>query len=142
MNVFQAIGGALGDAHWFVKHKNYAEMHGVLNSLGTALRDWLPHNDGYFFNTNLLVDDSEPGRLVFETRTAAPSAQAMSREYRTVVKAHPEDPMSVMVATIQTKGLSIPPGERAEVLGAIESKFAEAMLKTLGDDDDEGVSHE
>ena len=73
MNVFQAIGGALGDAHWFVKHKNYAEMHGVLTSLGTALRDWLSHNDGHFFNTNLLVDDSEPGRLVFETRTAVPS---------------------------------------------------------------------
>lgn len=140
MNVFQAIGGALGDVHWFVEHKNYAEMRGVLNSLSTALQDWLPHNDGHFFNTNLLVDDSEPGRLVFETRTAAPSARATSREYRTAVKAHLEDPMSVVVATIQTKGLPIPPGERAEILGAIESKFAEAMLKTL--DDDEGVSHE
>ena len=140
MNVFQAIGGALGDAHWFVEHKNYAEMYGVLNSLGTALQDWLPHNDRHFFSTNLLIDDSEPGRLVFETRTALTAPRAMSREYRTVVKAHPEDPMSVVVATIQIKGPPAPPGERAEILVAIESKFAEAMLKTL--DDDEGVSHE
>lgn len=140
MNVFQAIGGALGDARRFMERKNYAEMHGVLNSLGTVLQDWLPYNGGHFFNTNLLIDDSVPGRLVFETRTASTAPRAMSREYRTVVKVHPENPISVVAATIQIKGPPILPGERAEILGAIEAGFTEAMLKTL--DDDEGASHE
>ena len=128
MNVFTAISSAIQDAQRASEKRDYAQMHGILNSLGAAVREWAPYNDGHFFNTNLFVDESVPGRVVFETRTGASAPKMMARKYRTVV----QDRGGKITATaMQLEGPSIPSGNRAEVLNGIEESFELSMSREL-----------
>ena len=132
MNVFKAISDAVQDSHRFHAERKFAEKQGVLDSLGSALQDWLPYNDGYFYHTYLLPDESVPGRLVFDTHTMtskSPMTAALARRYRTVVKE------GLSAITLQMQGPPTLPGERAQVLEAIENRFIERMSRELPEDE-------
>lgn len=133
MRVFEAINGAVKDIMAAAERREFAEMHGILNSLGQATQEWLPYNDGYFYRSYLLTDDSVPGRLVFDTTTLPPEfpARAAMRRYRTVVHPGP------VAASIQIEGPPALPGERAQLLGAIEKGFIEALSRELPDETEE-----
>ena len=108
-------------------------MHGILNSLGAAVREWAPYNDGYFFNTNLLVDESVPvRRVVFETRTGASAPKMMTCKYRTVVQ---DRDGKITATAMQLEGPSMPSGNRAEILNGIEESFELSMSRELESDD-------
>lgn len=69
MNVFTAICSALRDA------ESAFEMHGILQSLETAVGGWVPYNNSDISNTNLVVNESIPGWLVFEMSLGCPFYQ-------------------------------------------------------------------
>lgn len=133
MNVFKAISDAVQDSHRFHSERKFAERQGVLDSLGAALQEWLPYNDGYFYRTYLLPEESVQGRLVFDTHTVvskSPLWTGLVRRYRTVMKE------SLSATSLQMQGPPEPPGDRAQLLAAIEAGFVTAMSKELPDEGD------
>lgn len=131
MNVFKAISDSVQDSNRLHSERKFSEKQGVLDSLGAALQEWLPYNDGYFYRTYLLPDESVPGRLVFDTHTVtskSPMMAALIRRYRTVVKE------GLSATTLQMQGPPTLPDERAQVLEAIENRFIERMSQELPED--------
>ena len=132
MIVYTAINSAVRDAQAALEKKDFAKMHGILNSLRSAVGQWAPYNDGHFFNTTLVVDESIPGRLVFETHTSSLMPRALSRKYRTIVR---EIEGNIVATTMQTEGAPATPGERGFLMDEFEDVFEVTLSRTLEDDD-------
>ncbi|MDV7391606.1 hypothetical protein RZS08_09650, partial [Arthrospira platensis SPKY1] len=125
-NVFQAISDTMKTALRCKEEGRIAEHDQILTSLGSALKEWLPLNDGALFKTSLLVSHSHPERLMFKTSTVNSGHR---REYITVVK--PCGAKEVTAGTIQVHGSPNLREEQGNWCSTIEQAFIRSMSKTF-----------